>query len=71
MKRYVFDADIDGQTWQTEAYGDTEEQAREKALWILKRASKRPITEIRNIRLIFPDESTVFGVDCRDGRCEF
>lgn len=50
QKLYPFQAEIDDQTWYTDAYGDTEEQAKEEALWLFKRASGRPINEIHNLR---------------------
>lgn len=48
--RYPFQAEIKGQTWYAEAYGDTEEQAKEEARWIFKAAAQVPITEIHNLR---------------------
>ena len=47
---FPFQTEINGQTWYIEAFGDTEEQAKEEALWMFKRAAGVPITEIQNLR---------------------
>lgn len=51
MEKYPFQAEINGETWYVEAHGDTEDQAREEALWIFKRAARVPLTKIENLRL--------------------
>lgn len=71
MTKYPFQAEINGQTRYIETYGDTEEQAKEEALWKLKRAAGVPITEIKNLRMeSIADESTAYGTDCPNGKCE-